>query len=84
MFWLGFILCSNVMHTAIVTLLFLATDKLCVLSFLIFLGAWYGSSGNYRNITGNLTLFCSLGTVPTNRSCDDKTTEFKFSIFVLE
>ena len=57
MFWLGFIL----------TLLFLATDKLCVLSFLIFLGAWYGSSGNYRNITGNLTLFCSLGTVPTNR-----------------
>ena len=57
MFWLGFIL----------TLLFLATDKLCVLSFLIFLGAWYGSSGNYRNITGNLTLFCSLGTFPTNR-----------------
>ena len=57
MFWLGFIL----------TLLFLATDKLCVLSFLIFLGAWYGSSGNYRNITGNLTLFCSLGIVPTNR-----------------
>ena len=57
MFWLGFIL----------TLLFLATDKLCVLSFLIFLGAWYGSSGNYRNITGNLTLFCSLRTVPTNR-----------------
>ena len=67
MFWLGFILCSNVMHTAIVTLLFLATDKLCLLSFLIFLGAWYGSSGNYRNITGNLTLFCTLGTVPTNR-----------------
>ena len=63
-FWLGFILCSNVTHTAIVTLLFLATDKLCVLSFL---GAWYGSSGNYKNITGNLTLFCGLGTVRTNR-----------------
>ena len=35
--------------------------------FLIFLGAWYGSSGNYKNITGNLTLFCGLGTVPTKR-----------------
>ena len=27
MFWLGLILCSNVMHTAMATLLFPATDK---------------------------------------------------------
>ena len=38
MFWLGLIVCSNVMHTAIVTLLswlqINITGNLCVLSFL--------------------------------------------------